>query len=466
MPGASMPRRSPRTTRSCNDIAQSPYVPFALYGKGWSLLKAKDFDQASASFTALMDQHAEHELADDALFARGMCYRQANKYVEAIADIDKYLTTNPNAVQRADALYERGLSEAAAQQYQKAVDTYAELLKQFPDYPHTNKVLYELAWAYQSLPDAAAAAKTFATLAEKYPADPLAAEANFHVGESCYAQKDYANAVKAYQQSAQANNEALQEKVIYKLGWSHYQLQQYREALGQFEGLIKSYGDGELASDAWFMKGECLLRLNEFAQALPAYQEALNHEASSPQIAVLRQLHAAQAAGQLEKWEESVNFLNPLIEKYPDSFYVAEAHFERGRARQKVNQLDEAIKDFQQAAEKSRDVVGIRAQFMVGEVEFQQKRYDDAIKDFQRTMFFRYDSGKDPAEFRNWQAKAGYEAGRCSEVQIQEAKSPSLRAKYIADAKKFYQYVVASHAKHELAAEAQKRLDALAKLVP
>ncbi len=338
-------------------------------------------------------------------------------------------------------------------------------MKQFPEYPHTDNVLYELAWAYQSVPDEAAAIKTFATLAEKYPDNPLAAEANFHVGESYYSQKDYANALKAYQQAAQAKHAGLQEKVVYKLGWSHYQLQQYREALGQFDELLKSYGDGELASDAWFMKGECLLKLGDHAAALAAYQEAIGREASAPQIAVLRQLHAAQAAGQLNKWQESIDFLNPLIEKHPENYYVAEAYFERGRARQKLNQLDDAIKDFQQAAEKSRDVVGIRAQFMVGEVEFQQKRYADAVKDFQRTMF-RYGAEKGPAEMHNWQAKAGYEAGRCSEVQIEQAKSPSLRAKYIADAKKFYQYVVASHPQHELVAEAKKRLDALAKLVP
>ena len=68
-----------------------------------------------------------------------------------------------------------------------------------------------------------------------------------------------------------------------------------------------------------------------------------------------------------------------------------------------------------------------------------------------------------PAELRNWQAKSGYEAGRCSEVQIADAKSGTIRAKHIADAKKFYQYVVQTHAGHELAAEAKKRLAALAK---
>ncbi len=394
-----------------------------------------------------------------------MCFRQAKKYAEAIANIDQYLNENPDAPQRADALYERGLSEALAEQSEKAADTFSELLKQFPDYPNGDKVLYELAWAYKVLSREAEASQTFASLAEKFPASSLAAEAHFHVGENDYNQKDYASAVKAYEQAAKANNPALNEKVIYKLGWSQYQLAQHREALARFEELLKSYSDGELAADAWFMKGECLFRLNDFQLALPAFQEAIRREASSPQVAVLRQLHAGQAAGQLDKWQESMGYLDALIEQYPESYYVAEAYFERGRARQKLNQLDEAIKDFQTAAEKSRATVGIRAQFMVGEVEFQQKRYDAAVKDFQRAMF-RYGAEEASAEVRNWQAKAGYEAGRCSEVQIQEATSPTARARYIADAKKFYQYVVASHADNELAAEAKKRLEALAKLAP
>ncbi len=447
------------------EYGKSPFVPYALYGTGWSRMKAGEFERAIAVFTTLIDEHATHELKDDALFARGMCYRQAKQYTEAIADINNYLLDNEDAAQRADALYERGLAEALARQFQKAAKTYATLLEQNPDYANADKVLYELAWAQKSQSDEAGAAKTFAMLAEKYADSPLAAEARFHVGENAYSGKDYSAAVKAYQQATKTTNNALHEKAAYKLGWSYYQQKQYREALVTFEQLLKTHAAGALVSDAWFMKAECLFQLKDFKKALPAYREAITHKASSPQIAVLRQLHAGQTAAQLEQWQESVTLLDPLIADHADSFYLAEAAFERGQAKLKLKQAEDAIKDFRQAAEKSRGVVGTRAQFMVGEVEFQQKRYDDAIKDFQRTMF-RTVPDDAPAELRNWQAKAGYEAGRCSEVQIADAKSAALRAKRIADAKKFYQYVITTHAEHELAPEAKKRLAALAKLVP
>ena len=339
------------------------------------------------------------------------------------------------------------------------------MLAEQPEYPGADKVLYELGWAYRSQRDEAAAVKTFATLAEKYPASPLAAEASFHVAEDHYARKEYAEAVKSYEQAAQANNPALAEKVHYKLGWAHYQLQQYPQALEQFQAQLTSYPEGEegkLASDAWFMKGECLFRLQDYQQALPALIEAGRLEASLPQIAVLRQLHAGQAALQLEKLPESIGFFNALIEKFPDSNYLAEAYFERGRARQKLNQLDQAVADFKQAASGRATRWGL-AQFMLGEVGFQQKRFDDAIKDFQRVMF-RYGTEQLPPDVKNWQAKAGYEAGRCCEVLIESAASPAERTVRIADAKKFYRYVVETHSDNELATEAKKRLDALAQL--
>ena len=67
------------------------------------------------------------------------------------------------------------------------------------------------------------------------------------------------------------------------------------------------------------------------------------------------------------------------------------------------------------------------------------------------------------AEIKNWQAKSGYEAGRCAEVQIAAATGES-RQKHIADATRFYTFVAEKHSNHELAAEAKKRLAALSKL--
>ena len=298
-----------------------------MYGCGWAELKAEQFEPAAAHFTTLLDKYPQHSLRAETLLARGMCYRQQQKFAEAIADIDQYVATNPPATQRADALYERGLAEASKSDFVKAASTFAAILADQPDYADADKVLYELGWACRSVPDEVAAIKAFATLGEKYPASPLAAEAFFHVGEDHYTNARYTEAVQAYQKSQQANNPSLAEKVCYKLGWALYQLQQYPAALEQFEAQLKAHAEGPLASDAVFMKGECLFRMQDYEKALPVFVEALTKEPSSAQIAVLRQLHAGQAAIQLGKYAEAVAFLDALIEKYPQSKLLAGGPF-------------------------------------------------------------------------------------------------------------------------------------------
>ena len=64
-----------------------------------------------------------------------------------------------------------------------------------------------------------------------------------------------------------------------------------------------------------------------------------------------------------------------IPEKFPDSPYLAEALLERGWARQKLIQVDEARKDFERAATLSRTDIGARARFLMGESYFQQKQY-------------------------------------------------------------------------------------------
>lgn len=443
---------------------QSEFVPFALYGKGWSLLKQNQYGEAAASFTQLIDQKPPHSLRARALLARGMCLRQEGKYVDAIADIDQYLKTNPEATARADALYERGLAEAAAKNYAKAIESYTTLLDELPRYSAADRVMYELAWAYDSDGKHADAVRTFAALAKRHPTSDLAAEAWFHVAEDSYSNKQYEEAVDAYRAGLKtATDLALKEKTIYKLGWAYFQIKQYDKALEQFEAQLKLRPDGPLVADACFLKAECLFKTKQYQQAMAAFEEAGRREGNTPQIAAMIMLHGAQSAGQLEQWEDVVAKIEPLFTKFPKSPYLADAYFERGRARQKLNQQDAAIQDYQQAADRSRGEVGARAQFMIGEIRFGRKEYDMAIKDFQRVMY-RLGGDEVDSGVENWQAKAAFEAGRCAELRIQSAKTVDEKKQWTADAVKFYRFIVDRYPKHELVVQASRRLEALSGL--
>jgi TolA-binding protein len=443
---------------------ESSFVPYALYGKGWSALKQKDYASASKSFDALLAKYATHQLAAETLFARAMSRRNEGNFPGAIEDAAAFLKTNPPAEQAADALYEKGLAEVGLKKNDAAAATFEEVLKVNPKYAGTDKVLYELGWAMKAQNKPAEGLAYFARLANEHPDSPLAAESLFHVGEDQYDKKQYAEAIKVYT-AAKAKNAGgeLGEKATYKLGWANFQLKQYEPAYKEFDEQLAKYAGGPLANDARFMRAECLFRQEKYKEAWPLYQDAIKNKASTPAMEVLTLLHGGQSASQLKQYKDALPLLASIPEKFPDTPYLAEAIYESGWAQQNLGKVAEAQKDYLSAAEKSRTEVGCRARFMLGELLFEQKNHAEAIKEFQRAMY-GYGGDKAPEETQNWQAKSGYEAGRCAEALASLAKEAIAKNKAISDAKKFYTFVAEKHSKHELSTEAKKRLEALSKV--
>lgn len=445
---------------------ESLFAPFASYHKAWLHWRNRQYDQAIPAFSKLIEDHPEHELTADALYGRAISRRQAGQFQEAIQDLDAYLETEPDLANRSDALYERGLAQVASEQWSAAVTTLQQLLEAHPDYTHRDKVFYEIAWAHRSMDDAsqqAAALPWFRRLAEDAPDSPLAAEAWFHLGEAYYDQQQYPQAASAYTTAKAAGAGGdLAEKVLYKLGWSHFQQRDYEQALAEFTEQADAHPSGDLAADAALMKAESLFRLEDYRRALAAYEALQEIELSSPQFSALALLHGGQSASQLKDWKKAVSFFERLLSRYDQSPYVPEARYELAFAQQNLGDEKSAMQNFTLAAESSRESLGARARFMIGELHFARKDYRAAIREFQRVMFgFGGDAAAD--EIKPWQAKAAFEAARCSEVQIQNAAAAD-RPGLIADARRFYQYVVEKHPQHELAAQAKSRLEVLSKL--
>ncbi len=450
-------------TQAIDMFPQSTFLPYALFGRGWTELSSGEFAAAATNFSAVVSQHATHELADDAQFALGMARRQHGQFELAIADFAAFLKTNPPPPQKSDALYERGLAEVALKKSAEAVQTFTAILNDHPQYAKADAVRYELAWAHRTAGNEDQAVAEFAKLTDQHPTSPLAAEAHFHVGEQFYKSQKYPEAVTAYMaaKSGAATSE-LKEKTLYKLGWAHFQLEQFEPAYQVFAEQATNFPDGALAGDAGFMKGESLFKQAKYPEALTAFTAARQVKPSSEQMEMLILLHGGQAAAQVKQWAQSLDYLSSLLQKFPETPYQAEAHYERGWALQNTDKLEEAYQEYGLAA-AATTAVGARARFMMGELRFTQKKFEDAVREFQRAMFL-YGGDNAPAETKTWQAKAGYEAGRCAEVQIQSATTAQAKAEAIAEAKKFYTYVMQKHPQDALAAEAQKRLTALAKL--
>jgi TolA-binding protein len=444
-------------------FANSPFTPFAMYGKGWSQLKQLRYPEGVYEFSALISKHPEHELSPDSHFGRAMCLRQLSKYDDAIVDIDNYLKTEPKVADKSNALYERGQCEVGTKNYAAAVATFTSLLEADAKYANASGVLYEIGWALKNNKKEEEATAAFARIVAEHGDSSFAPEANFHVGESQYGRKEYDAAAKSYSAAQKRATVAeLSEQATHKLGWTFYRLEQYEDALAQFDEQLKTHVGGKLYADAAFMRGESLFESKEFADALAAFTAARKTLPKSEAMQVLLLLHGGQSAAQIEQWQRAGDFLEPIPDKYPKTPILAEILLERGRTRQHLNRFEPALEDFERAATISRTEIGAQSRFMIGEVKFQQKQYTAAISTFRKVMY-GYGGEKAIDEIKPWQAVSGFEAGRCAETQIRSANGRA-RTTLIANAKKFYGFVVEKHPTSEYATKAKQRLVDLAKL--
>ena len=450
--------------RVITEWPKSVFVPYALYGQGWSHLKTRKFDSAAKSFSLLVEGYAKHQLAAPGLLGRAMSYRQAKKYQQTIDDVAAFLKLNPSNADKLDGLYERGLAEVALKQHAAAAKSFEALLAAKAEFANTDTVLYELAWAYRSLEKTDQSTDIFNRLAKEYPNSSFIADTCFRLGEDQYQLKKYSAAIAQYQKAiGQKPAGELQENLLHKLGWAYYQQEKFAEALAQFNEQLKRSPQGRLFHDGTFMQAESLFKLKKYEEALPAFEKLLEVELSSPLFQVLVRLHAGQSAGQLKRWQESLAILETIPKDFAKSSYLPETHYEIGWAQHQLKKFDLALKSYEEAATESRTAVGARARFMMGEVEFQQKKFTQAIRHFQRVMY-GFGGAEAAADVKNWQSKAALEAGRCCGVQAQQSKTAADRKKWITDARKYYNYVLQSHPASGEAALAKKRLEALSSL--
>ena len=450
--------------------------PFALYGRSWNLMRSDKAADALKSLDQLTKDHPDHPLVGDARLARGMCLRSMGKPDEAMKQLEQFLADDPKGINRGHALYEMALIDQSQNRAGKAAERLEQLVTAVPNYPNVDKVIYEWAWSLKESGNDDQAEVRFKELVEKFPKNPLAAEAYYFIGQRLYEKESWAGAGEQYAKAYQlAGDNELKERAIYRRGWSLYREGKFKESSESFAAQVKEFPSGKFLADGLLMVGEGFFKLGQFEPAIAAFEvarkrildtnesEANVKDPADRQVRELVFLHGGQSQSQLKQWDAAINWFNELQSRFPSSSYLPQSQYETAYSHQQAGKDKEALALYEKVAGDQRNEVGARARFMMGEIFFGRSDFANAIPEFQRVMY-GYGAEQAPAEIKNWQAKSGYEAGRCSELMMQGVKTNDARAKTAAIAAQFFNYVIQKHPQHDLAPKSQERLEVLKKM--
>jgi cellulose synthase operon protein C len=429
---------------------QSPLVPHALFAAATSYRALGDPAEARRALDRLLQQYDGHETADAARLLRASVLREMGDPAAALSDLARLQNDTPSGERRPDVLYLQGLCHAALKQFDAAIDSFAELLQEHPNYGERDHVYYELAWAYKDAGREEDARAAFAELVKQFPDSELAGEAAFRVAESHYEAKDYVSAAKAYAATVATNPSGdIREKALHKEGWAYFQADDFENAARRFRAQLEAFPGGELALDAQVMLAECLFQRDQYADALAEFEKVLPAVGASQSLQIIALLHAGQAAGQQREWDKALDLLQECAERFGDSAYRHEVRYEIGWAKYHLGRPDEASQDFAAVAEEHTGVLGVRAQFMQGEIAMGKEEYEDAVRIFYRVAF-GHGFPDAPKEYHPWQSAAMFDAARCLE---QLGKRDAAR--------KLYQDLLDRFPEQDQAEHARKRLEEL-----
>ena len=119
-------------------------------------------------------------------------------------------------------------------------------------------------------------------------------------------------------------------------------------------------------------------------------------------------LHSGQAAGELKQWEKSRDWLTKCVKQFPDSPYLPEALYEKAWAEQNLGKtLTRPRLSIRRCGRTHREAAA-RPQFMIGQLQFQQKKYRGGEKELLQ--------GRYGYSYPQWQAEATYQSGSCFEA--------------------------------------------------
>jgi len=293
--------------------------------------------------------------------------------------------------------------------YQKAIDSAARVLEYYPKSKYVDDALLIMGKAYYEIHTYPKARRKFEELLANCPDSPLKGEARLWLGRTMIAQgqEDQGIAVLTELWGENASEE-IRLGSQRRLADYHFEKENYRQALLEYEKILEASKDKRERADVWYLAGECHYKLEEYEKAEEAYLKVLDEkptrkrefDATFKRAVMMRlrgeteaalkicdnllkkeiyfsyydqvYLTKAEILSQLGRSEEAEALFQRILELYPRTDVSAQASYQLGKIYlEEVGDLAKAEEFLARVqTEKSGSEYALQAQELVGDLRF------------------------------------------------------------------------------------------------
>jgi TolA-binding protein len=362
--------------------AGSDLEPRARLQAGWALYRLKEFDQARAEWRSVLDSSlAGPGQAAEALYWMSWALFRKGQFGQAADSFASLPERFPGSHRVPESLLRVGDSWYNAGDFEKARLAYQDLVDRFPSDPKVPAALYGIQWCYYNQgrdEEALAASKAFL---QRYKQSPFAAEIQYHVAEHYYNRKDWVQAEREFSevQTAYPGSSVLLPALFWR-GMARFQKLDLNLAIADWKALLKADPNHPLAPKALFQTGIGYYRLQEYPQALQAFQQVMDGYGNTPAVAADAQFNLGMTYKRLGKDEEALKAYRATLEGYPGTRLASMAGIRIGYLLEDAKDYPAAFQAYQDLAARDQGTLGAEAQFLAGDCQLSMKHEEEAVK--------------------------------------------------------------------------------------
>lgn len=338
-----------RTVRENDALSQNAYLYL-----GQSYLKLKDKNNARMAFEAAATSSFDKQVKEAAMYNYALLIHETafTGFGESVTIFEDFLNDFPNskyADKVNDYLVEVYLTtknyQAALNSIDKIKHPSTKILEAKQD------ILFQLgtqAFTNMEL-DKAVDLFSRAISLGAYNLESRN-DAYFWRGESYYRQGEYNKAIsdyRTYLNNTRQRNTDMYALAHYNLGYSYFKLKEYGEALNRFRQYVNLESNQQTPAyaDAYNRIGDCLFHNRQFAMAEENYTRAAQLQPSAGDYSVYQK---GFLLGLQKDYKGKISVMDRLIREFPESQYVDDALFDKGRSYVLLDNNQAAAASFEQ----------------------------------------------------------------------------------------------------------------------
>lgn len=232
----------------------------------------KEYEQALEYYTRARNNGSPDN--DYVLLQTGVIHGIQRQYAQARARFTELIEHYPRSQYRDEALFQLGQFEIEQGNYPAAADAFSKLIREAPNSKFLPYAYMRRATSYYNLKQYSNTAADYQAVVQQFPNHPVAQDALLPLQDalSMAGRAGEFDVIMANYKKANPGNKGL-ESIEFETAKNLYFDQQYQKALDRLKEFVNTYPQSARLQEARYYIAESLYRLKDFEKALPVYRQ-------------------------------------------------------------------------------------------------------------------------------------------------------------------------------------------------